>query len=60
VDAITLATLVADPRRLDDATDAVSELADATDRMHGMLMDRADALMGCTENSPEEAELAGC
>ena len=21
-------------------------------------MDRADALMGCTENSPEEAELA--
>ena len=38
-------------------TDAVSHLADVTDRMHGLLMDRADALMGCTENSPEEAEL---
>jgi len=39
-------------------TDAVSRLANVTDRMHGLLMDRADALMGCTENSPEEAELA--
>ena len=40
------------------ATDALSHLADVTDRMHGLLMERADALMGCTENSPEEAELA--
>src|SRR5262245_5007685 len=40
------------------ATDAVSRLADVTDGMHGLLMERADALMGCTENSPEEAELA--
>ena len=39
-------------------TDAVSHLADVTDRMLGLLMERADALMGCTENSPEEAELA--
>jgi hypothetical protein len=38
--------------------DAVSHLADITDRMHGLLMERADTLMGCTENSPEEAELA--
>ena len=38
--------------------DAVSRLGDVTDRMHGMLVERADALMGCTENSPEEAELA--
>jgi len=36
-------------------TDAVSQLAAVTDRMPGLLMDRADALMGCTENSPEEA-----
>ena len=39
-------------------TEAVSHLADVTDRMHGLLMDRADALIGCTENSREEAELA--
>jgi len=36
----------------------MSRLADVTDRMHALLMDRADALVGCTENSPEEAELA--
>jgi len=30
----------------------------ATDRMHALLVSRADAMMGCTENSPEEAELA--
>ena len=40
------------------ATEAVSHLADVTDQMHALLMDRADALMGCTENSPEETELA--
>jgi len=38
--------------------EAVSHLVDLTDRMHGLLMDRADALMGCTENSAKEAELA--
>ena len=39
-------------------TDAVSHLADVTDRMHGLLINRADALMGCLEVSAEEAELA--
>ena len=39
-------------------TEPVSHLADVTDRMHGLLMDRADALMGCIEGSAEEAELA--
>ena len=38
--------------------ETVSQLVELTDRMHGLLMDRADALMGCTENSPEDAELA--
>jgi len=41
-----------------DPTEAMSHLSGVTDRMHAMLMERADALMGCTENSPEEAELA--
>ena len=38
--------------------DAVSHLADVTDRMLGLLMERADALMGCLEGSAEDAELA--
>ena len=29
-----------------------------TDRMHALLVQRADQRMGCTENSPEETELA--
>jgi hypothetical protein len=29
-----------------------------TDRMHAFLVIRTDALMGCAEGSPEEAELA--
>lgn len=41
-----------------DPTEAVSHLAEVADRMHALHMDRADALMGCTENSSEEAELA--
>ncbi len=37
---------------------AVEHLTDAADAMRAALMKRADALMGCLEGSPEEAELA--
>jgi hypothetical protein len=56
---------VAMPRAAKKATarganpgEEVSHLAEVTDRMHGLLMERADALMGCLEGSAEEAELA--
>ena len=40
--------------------EAVTRLSQVTDRMHAMLVQRADELMGCTENSPrpEGSELA--
>jgi hypothetical protein len=41
-----------------DQFEAVSQLADVTDRMHAMLVRRADALMVCTDKSPGKAELA--
>ena len=44
--------------RADNSADAVTRLSEVTDKMYGLLMDRADALMGCVEGSPEEAELA--
>ena len=44
--------------RADNSADAVTRLSDVTDKMHSLLMERADALMGCVEGSPEEAELA--
>ena len=36
---------------------AIEAPAAVTDRMHALLIIRADELMGCTEGSPEEAEL---
>jgi hypothetical protein len=44
--------------RAENSADAVTRLSEVTDQMHGLLMDRADALMGCVEGSPQEAELA--
>ena len=41
--------------RPDNSAEAVTRLAAVTDKMHGLLMEHADKLMGCTENSPEEA-----
>src|SRR5262245_26342831 len=40
------------------ATEPVAHLTEATDAMHALLVERADELMGCAENSPEGAELA--
>ena len=41
-----------------NSTEAVTRLSTVTDAMHALLVKRADELMGCTENSPEEVELA--
>ena len=43
--------------RPDNSTEAVTRLSSVTDKMHALLVERADALVGCVEGSPEEAEL---
>ena len=37
---------------------AAASIETPADRMHSLLVARADMLMGCTEGSPEEVELA--
>jgi hypothetical protein len=36
----------------------MTHLERETDQKHALLVRRTDELMGCSENSPEEAELA--
>jgi hypothetical protein len=45
-------------RQLDDVALDEPSMFEAADAMHALLVGRADALMGCTEGSPEEAELS--
>ena len=40
------------------AHEPIVHLTVVSDAMHGLLIKRADELVGCTEGSPEEAELA--
>ena len=40
--------------RSDNSTEAVTRLSEVTDKMHALLVARADELVGCTENSPEK------
>jgi hypothetical protein len=42
----------------DSSAEAVTRLSEVTDKMHALLVERADALVGCSKGSPEEAELA--
>lgn len=35
----------------------MTDITNEADAMHAYLLKRIEALMGCTENSPEEAEL---
>ena len=43
--------------RSDNSTEAVTRLSEMTDKMHALLVARADELVGCSENSLEEHEL---
>ena len=42
----------------DSSAEAMTRLSEVTDKMHALLVERADALIGCIKGSPEEAELA--
>jgi len=44
--------------RGDDAGDTQPAMQSAADSTHALLVTRADALLGCTEGSAEEEELA--
>ena len=42
--------------RPDNSAEAITRLFAVTDKMRALLVERADALVGCVEGSPEEAE----
>jgi hypothetical protein len=48
----------ADSHTVSPSQAALAKLTKEADAMHALLVTRADALMGCTEGSPEEEELA--
>ena len=45
--------------RSDNSTEAVTRLSEMTDKMHALLVARADELVGCTENQPGGARIGG-
>lgn len=44
-------------RSSNKADEALAHLTSVADRMHALLVERADVLIGCLEGSPEEGEL---
>jgi hypothetical protein len=43
----------------DNSADAVTRLSEVTDKINGLLMKRADALMGCLEGRPRRGRTSG-
>src|SRR4029453_16943417 len=57
-DMARAATTAAKKNERPSQPEGYTRLEGVTDAMHALPVKRADELMGCTENSPEEAELA--
>jgi hypothetical protein len=44
-------------QRADNSTRRCNRLSEVTDKMHGLLMDWAGALIGCVEGSPKRTDV---